>query len=137
MLSKRLARVFVCDEPWAAISISTYKNEFPLLNENQRIGLLQLSYADIDNSSLESTEEAYKLFSQEQAEQIWNFLEEYSPKIKTLLVHCEAGISRSPATAAAISKVLNGDDSFYFKRYTPNAFVYRTILESAARRGLI
>lgn len=46
-----------------------------------------------------------------------------------MVLHCDAGMSRSPGVAAALSKVLVGDDSQFFKRYRPNMRVYRTLLE--------
>lgn len=46
-----------------------------------------------------------------------------------ILVHCDAGWSRSPAVAAALGKVLfDQDDSWWFKAKTPNRRVYRTII---------
>ena len=52
-------------------------------------------------------------------------------------MHCDAGKSRSPAVAAALARVLDGDDAHFFGgRYTPNMRVYRTLLESSvAARG--
>jgi hypothetical protein len=41
-----------------------------------------------------------------------------------LICHCEAGVSRSAAIAAAGSKYFNGDDSFFFEHYYPNEYVY-------------
>ena len=46
-----------------------------------------------------------------------------------VVLHCDAGMSRSPGLAAALSKVLVGDDTEFFKRYRPNMRVYRTLLE--------
>ena len=51
------------------------------------------------------------------------------PDAEELLVHCDAGFSRSPAVAAALSKALTGDDKHFFRTYSPNMRVYRTILE--------
>ena len=46
-------------------------------------------------------------------------------------MHCEAGISRSAGAVAALSKVINGDDSYFFKMFLPNRLVYRLILQEA------
>lgn len=48
---------------------------------------------------------------------------------KTVIVNCEAGISRSAGVAAALSKVLTRDDEEFFRRYVPNRLVYRKIIE--------
>lgn len=52
------------------------------------------------------------------------------PDAKEIIVHCTAGRSRSAAVAAALHKVLNGDDSIIFndKKYSPNMRVYRMVL---------
>ncbi len=67
-------------------------------------------------------------FSPAQARQIIEAVRMH-PEAEELLVHCDAGFSRSPAVAAALSKALTGDDTRFFKQYAPNMRVYRTILE--------
>jgi protein-tyrosine phosphatase len=44
------------------------------------------------------------------------------------MVHCLAGVCRSPAVAAAISQIKYNDDSLYFDIYHPNTLVYNTML---------
>lgn len=58
-------------------------------------------------------------------------LVEAHPEAKQVVVHCTAGISRSSGVAAALHKVLNGDDSVIFssRRYSPNMRIYRMVLE--------
>ncbi len=131
------ARVFKSKTPWAAISISTDPDEFPVLNEENRIGLLPLSFWDIGgtllpNESFGSDEFINdRLFSKIQAKQILEFVYNTLPEIDTLLIHCEMGLCRSPAVGAAISHVLWGAETekVYFNRFDPNRFVYRTILD--------
>jgi predicted protein tyrosine phosphatase len=53
----------------------------------------------------------------------------HSAEFENFIVHCDAGHSRSPAVAAAISKAFGEDDSMYFKRYRPNMRVYRNLLD--------
>lgn len=47
-----------------------------------------------------------------------------------IIVHCEAGRSRSAGVAAALMVYLNNDDSAIFNSgmYNPNMLVYRTML---------
>jgi predicted protein tyrosine phosphatase len=48
-----------------------------------------------------------------------------------VVVHCEAGISRSPAIAGALAKHFNGDCSEFFKYpYIPNRSVYKILLDT-------
>ena len=49
--------------------------------------------------------------------------------VRAIFVHCDAGLSRSPAVAAALTRTLLGqDDAYWFKTKTPNMLVYRTLL---------
>lgn len=130
--SRSGAQKFSCSDPWAAISISTEPNEFPELKEDNRVGLLQLCFWDIENPRLEESAVSNKLMSTEQAKQVISFVQEMLPQIDTLLVHCEAGVCRSPAVAAAIAYILWGKEStkVYFNNFTPNTYVYNKILET-------
>lgn len=139
--SRRKAAEFTSDRPWAAISISTYRDEFAKLNSCQRVGLLQLAFADIDThravfSEVDEGDATQALFGVVEANQILDFVNEHWDNIDTLLVHCEAGVSRSPATAAAISKIKFGKDDVWFKNYIPNRRVYRVLLETAINKSL-
>jgi hypothetical protein len=52
-------------------------------------------------------------------------------KVDEIIVHCEAGISRSSAIAAATSLFLNNDDSEFFKfPFCPNELCYKLMLQS-------
>lgn len=90
-------------------------------------GILRLSFPDLEIASPEIAEE--QLFSADHAREIWTFVSEHQPSIERIIVHCDAGKSRSPAVAAALAKRLNGDDAEFFGgRYTPNMRVYRLLL---------
>ena len=66
----------------------------------------------------------------EQAEKIWQFVDDQKDRVGgAVVVHCEAGVSRSPAVAAALCKGLGGNDLQFFRRYQPNMHVYRLMLE--------
>src|SRR5512143_1934931 len=45
------ATYFTCPSPWACISIVTEAGTWPKLSDEHRVGLLQLAFADIGNSS--------------------------------------------------------------------------------------
>ncbi|HVH42669.1 MAG TPA: hypothetical protein VM925_10005 [Labilithrix sp.] len=52
--------------------------------------------------------------------------------VERIVIHCDAGISRSAAVAAALSRALRGDDTEFFTgKYKPNMRVYRLLLDSA------
>ncbi len=74
-----------------------------------------------------------KLFTDKDAQQILNFIHRNETlynrnKTSNVIVHCEAGISRSAGVAGALSLIYNGSDQYYFDKFLPNMFVYRKIL---------
>jgi predicted protein tyrosine phosphatase len=50
------------------------------------------------------------LFKDEQAAEIVDFVEGIKDRIKGILIHCEAGVSRSAAVAAVIELMLNSSN---------------------------
>lgn len=118
----------VKDKAWALISITHEKGGWPELNVKESDknfkGVLKLLFADIDHKM-----EDYVLFSQAHARQILDFAEAWYPSLDLLIIHCHAGLSRSPAVGAAISRIFKGHDGDFFQTKIPNMLVYRTILE--------
>lgn len=134
--NKGSARSFEAPEDcqsWAAISVSSKPETWPDLNQNKLIDWLKLSFDDIDYFIGNN----YVLFDETYADKILNFIEK-NKHVDILLVHCEAGISRSPAIAAAISKIYLGykEDQIYFEKYSPNMLVYKILLDVAFNRGI-
>lgn len=113
-------------------------NSAVLADNPSRVGLLRMRFYDLDMSSVETAEEVgvilrdygHGLFTKDQAKQIIDFVKEVEPKVQVIICHCEAGVSRSSAVAAAVLRILTGADDKIFndRRYIPNIFVYRTIL---------
>ncbi len=129
--SKSKAKEFISDVPWAAISIATYENDWPKLNGAKRMGWLKLFFEDAEFIREDS---GYKYFNADLAKEIFDFMEGLDKDVELLLVHCEAGISRSPAIAAVLAQVyLEGDANLYFNKYDPNPLVYKILVEAAAK----
>lgn len=72
------------------------------------------------------------IFGKNHAKKILELVEREKSNIYHIIFQCDAGISRSSATAAAISKILYNDDNFVFDnlRYVPNTHIYNTILKT-------
>ena len=70
--------------------------------------------------------------TKEQAKQIATFVKKHYGNVEQIIVHCEAGISRSAGVAAAILKYFTNDDSQIFDsyKYRPNTLCYRNVLEA-------
>ncbi|MEM9070020.1 MAG: hypothetical protein AAGE52_16045 [Myxococcota bacterium] len=123
-----IERVPAHDVPHIVISITTTSDDRARIPESkEQRGLLRLSFPDAD-SVIPGYEER-DLFSEIHADAIWEFVLRHRADISRIALHCDAGMSRSPGVAAALSKVLVGNDAQFFKRYHPNMRVYRTLLE--------
>jgi predicted protein tyrosine phosphatase len=129
------AREFECCLPWAAISIVSAVGGNPILHKENRVGLLNMAFEDIEFPRPTTPPEL--IFDTEKAQQILDFVEEMWPQVECFLVHCHAGMSRSPAVAAAIEHIYhgNGSDNHWFSRKTPNMSVYRTILNTHYKKN--
>lgn len=67
-------------------------------------------------------------FTREMANKVWLLVDKYKDDIDLIVINCEAGISRSAGVGAALSKVLNNDDTDFFRYFRPNMFIYRKVL---------
>ena len=101
--------------------------------------ILPLCFADADEAGPDvygfETEES-ELMSFEDAKKIVHLLE--SNKGIDIIVHCDAGISRSAGIAAAILKYFTGSDAQIFRdtRYCPNTRCFRKTLAALQQSGL-
>ena len=92
-------------------------------------GILRLVFLDAEEPTDPCPED--QLFSKEQARRLWAFVLEHRGQVERIVVHCDAGKSRSPAVAAALAHVFEGDrDEFMGGRYRPNMRVYRTLIDT-------
>ena len=134
MVMNRKEVVDFCKHPHLAqfiiISISTPHveySEFPFCTAtNNVIDICEVQFFDLDN-----TYPIKKgLMEFKDAKKIAEFVSYYKDKI--IIVHCDAGQSRSAGVAAALSKYYNNDDSEYFDnpRLTPNMWCYKLMLNA-------
>lgn len=121
------AELFRSDCPWAAISVSS-TNIFPGLHERNRVGLLQLVFADTADAQRSDS------FNTALAAQILDFVRDVWDQVETILVHCEAGLSRSPAIAAAISRIYYDDDGPWFEFDFPNRLVFKLLIHVHSKK---
>jgi predicted protein tyrosine phosphatase len=120
--------------PHVIISITSSPGDRARLRTNELcLGILRLAFADAEAPGPAIGEGA--LFSAHDAARVWDFLTRHVDRLERVVVHCDAGVSRSAAVAAAIALVQNGDDrEFFCGRYRPNLRVYRTLLDVHAAR---
>ena len=122
------AELFRCDRPWAAISITTL-GDFPVLSKDNRNGLLQLVFADTADPDRPDS------FSVCLATELLDFVARAWDGIDVLLIHCEAGMSRSPGVAAALSRIYYGDDGPWGEYDFPNGLVYQRLVDGHQQRS--
>lgn len=116
---------------WVAISITNPGDHPIIFNGKNILAVLRLQFDDV-----ERVQQRYVAFSMAQAAQVWDFVQTHRD-VDTLLVHCTMGLCRSPAIAAAVDKVLGGDDNHWFVTKKPNRRVHLCMLKEAHARGLI
>ena len=93
--------------------------------------VLFLSFHDAEPSHMMALSGKIKLMTPKQAKQIHQFVDKHKEDVGAIVVHCEQGMSRSPAVAAALCKTMGGDDKNFWRDYQPNMYVYRLMLKAA------
>ena len=96
--------------------------------------VLVLAFHDAEPASNMKLPEDIRLMTAEQAERIWVFFHTHVGAVGAVVVHCEQGMSRSPAVAAALCRLHGGDEMYFFKNYQPNRYIYELILSEADKR---
>jgi predicted protein tyrosine phosphatase len=120
------------DEPHVIISITTTPDDVARLRIGTSCrGILRLSFFDVE-VPVDSDRDG--VFGLDHAGAICDFVELHRGSVSRIVVHCDAGISRSPAVAAALAVCLGESDDEFFRRYRPNMLVYRTLLDEWWRR---
>jgi predicted protein tyrosine phosphatase len=106
------------------ISISDKVENLPSIKEGELCrGILKLAFQDTDNPHQSNS------FTPHLARKILRFVKSNLKHVQLIITQCDAGISRSSGTAAALSKIVNGNDKEFFRPpYVPNRLVYKIIL---------
>lgn len=113
--------------------------EIPRKSKNGIKKLLSLSFDDVDKKQYDDMiEDGYGsvvLMSEQDAARIVSFVKKHKDSVDGIIVHCDAGVSRSAGVMAAIMKWLTGDDSKIFSdlRFCPNMWCYRLVLNEFAK----
>ena len=119
-----LAARLVLDEPYMVISLDSPSKDVPAIAESPlRVGVLRVLFSDI-----ERPRNGRVLFTREQARAILDFVAVHLPEARAILVHCTHGRNRSPAVAAVLSTILQGEERFFEELHNRNRHVYNTLL---------
>ena len=130
VFSEEAIQHFKTDEKHIVISIQDPNYDFVTLPENKnRINWIGLHFYDLDKDTGQFPYSKF-IFNSTQAKIILDFVERNKNKVDLICVNCVAGISRSMGIGGALGKILNNDDTYFFKHGLPNMLVYRTILNT-------
>lgn len=118
------------DVPTIIISIRSIGDKPPkklFLHSNPQVkNFITLAFDDVTTYC-----QGYYPITEQQARKIAKFVMRYKDsRVEQIVVHCDAGISRSAGVAAAIAQYLNGNDDDFFVRspYHPNMTCYSKVL---------
>lgn len=108
------------------ISISSACSEGLLFQKNNINGIkavLPIFFDDVENG------EKFAITTKD-ATQIAKFVKSNKDMVDKIIVHCDAGVSRSAGVCAAIMKYINGNDMPIFNsaRFCPNMLCYTKVL---------
>ena len=106
--------------------------------ENHIEAILPLCFCDADRPGTDvygNETDGSDLMSDDDARKVALFVR--GRMTDRIIVHCDAGISRSGGVAAAIAKWMLNDDSefFYSGQYRPNMWCYRKTLTALCKLG--
>lgn len=134
---KELSRISIIEGNWALISIYSDKllidfKEMEILKILGCDNHISLRFDDITKNEYDikvKDNPKLRLFTKDHAENIVNFIDQINknPKIKTLVVHCAAGVSRSGAVGLFACRYLKLSE-YEFRMINllihPNEYIY-------------
>ena len=124
-------KTFVPEVPYLIVSVSDpNKPEAEIVDSPNLRGVLRLKFHDVGQPrKFQATSDV--AMTPEQAKQVLSFVQERLPGVELIICQCEEGVSRSVALAAALSRILQGEDEYFFQGYWPNRWVYDLLLKQA------
>tara|TARA_Y100000034_G_scaffold78539_1_gene94388 strand:+ start:438 stop:980 length:543 start_codon:yes stop_codon:yes gene_type:complete len=128
VLPRSAAQDIAPDKPWALIGITdTGAPPIELKDEENLIDNIHLAFDDVEFQYAKMV--SMVPINEGQAQSIADFVAKNWDKAELMVVHCNAGISRSSAVGKAISEVYQPDYAHYFDDfYSPNLAVYQTVM---------
>lgn len=104
-------------------------NDIRCSAENKIRAILHLKFDDVGDCQ-------NNRITEQDAFKIVDFTDMWKDKVNTIIVHCEAGVSRSAGVAAAILKWTQNRADLIFNSpyFLPNRFCYREVLSAFRKR---
>jgi predicted protein tyrosine phosphatase len=128
--SKAKKESYKISKPTIIVSITDPDKNINTFADNDNI--VSICRVQFDDTEPDCMLNGEIVMTEKDAEKIKNFIFTFKDKVECIIVHCEAGISRSAGVMAAIQKFLIGDDSAIFNafRFCPNMHCYRMTLNA-------
>ena len=134
VLSRSEVKRVVPDEPYVVVSVTNPGlPEAELAASPLRRDALRLQFHDMGDYGQPLRDNV--LMTEEDAGAILEFVGRYAGEVGMIVCQCEAGMSRSAGIAAALSQVLQGEDRFFFANFSPNRWMYRTLIEAHEKKA--
>lgn len=112
-------------EKTVIISITDVDSDNNRFNRQSNIvGICEVKFDDVEKGEK-------NCITKNDAQKIVDFMKRHED-VPNVVVHCEAGVSRSAGCCAALMYIYNGSDMEIFSnpRFCPNMTVYRTVLNA-------
>jgi len=145
-LSRKEVEISQASVPNVIISTRSPGSRRAIVGGNEPKDVLWLEFNDVDEEGRVWTLHGnkvnkHKLFTEEEAKEVIEFVNKYKDEVELIICHCEAGISRSAGIAAALYTILGAPEKdaeiwakknvFGQLKHRPNVHVYQTMLAAA------
>ena len=115
--------------PHIVVSIANPSAPHPTLRDSfHRLGVLRVGFDDVEAKRKDFQGDKTPMTAAH-AREIRVFVEAHLEEAELIVVHCDAGMCRSPAIAAALWRWLEGTRGPFFDAFRPNPHVYRTMTD--------
>lgn len=112
--------------PTLILSIHTYLDSEPRFLKEKIDNVVHVEFFEFNDES--SSLPVLHAMTKDDAVRMVNAVKQHYDKVDQIIVHCDAGQSRSVGCVAAIKKWYTNDDEEFFKG-TPNMHCYHLVLE--------
>jgi predicted protein tyrosine phosphatase len=133
VLGREEIKNFTFENSYLVISITDPQNsDAEIIQSPNLVDIIRLKFDDIGKPKKFQFENSTDiLMNSEQAKQILEFVKKNLSKVELIVCQCEQGMSRSPAIAAALSRILQNEDEYFLKNFWANRWVYDLLIETA------
>jgi predicted protein tyrosine phosphatase len=98
--------------------------------QSGQVEVLELQFHDAEPTSSMTLPSGIEIITEEQAKTVAEFVRRLHAAVDGFAVHCEQGMSRSPAVAVAIARHLKQSDETFWQEHQPNQYVLELVEES-------